>query len=172
MRATREGPEGLTASLVWQAPSIPPEYQAEHPPAPWMTVPTADAEIGPMEWDAEEEVSETESIGVPTLVVQVVANDGAASPRRRRRRNRPYNPRRHFEMDDYEAAHLLTFPRSPSPLPGPLRRPLLLRFECKNSTVGSERSAEKRSGERRAGLATILRRIHPENEKLPPSTPL
>ena len=33
LRVAREGPEGVATAPVWQKPTIPPEYQAEHPPA-------------------------------------------------------------------------------------------------------------------------------------------
>ena len=61
---------------------------------------------------------------MPTVVVRVTDASGAVSPRRRRRRARPYNPRRHLEFDDYVPAHLLTPPRTPSPPFAPIRKPL------------------------------------------------
>ena len=96
-------------------------------------------------------MSGTESMGVPTLVVRVVADEDAANPRRRRKRNRPYNPRRHFEMDDYVAAHLLTPPRSLSPLPGPPRRPLSPRSRVRelDRRQREERREEERNETRR-----------------------
>ena len=147
----REGPDGAGAAPVFQEPEVPPEYQEQLPPSVWMPVPHADPVTRPMEWDDDGEISETEAMGVPTMVVRVTVASGAVSPRRRRRRARPYNPRRHLELDDYVPAHLLTPPRTPSPPSAPIRRPLSPRSrvrELDRRQQDQDRELQERSEER------------------------
>ena len=82
----------------------------------------------------------------------MVGAEDAASPRRRRRRNRPYNPRRYLEMEDYVASHLLTLPRSPPPAPGLIRRPLSPRSHVQE--LDRRQREQRREEERRAAHST------------------
>ena len=133
----RSGPEGREREQA-NPESAPPPYSA----LPTLPVPAAPTSREPMEWDLEYGTltSVRRSAASREVPPSSTGRQKGERKRKRKKRSKPYNPRRHLEVDDY-VSEIPTPPRSPSPLPGSSRWPPSSQVE-----KDVEKRVEKRVG--------------------------